>query len=70
MVAEFEACIRSGGVAVFPADTVYGLACAPDSREAVARLRRQGLVAEGEGSLALTERGRFLGGGVTAELLA
>src|SRR5215213_11464194 len=27
-----------GGVAVFPADTVYGLACDPDSREAVARL--------------------------------
>jgi L-threonylcarbamoyladenylate synthase len=27
-----------GGVAVFPADTVYGLACAPDSREAVRRL--------------------------------
>jgi oxygen-independent coproporphyrinogen-3 oxidase len=38
--------------------------------EAVARLRRQGLVAEGEGSLSLTERGRFLGGGVTVELLA
>jgi L-threonylcarbamoyladenylate synthase len=27
-----------GGVAVFPADTVYGLACDPDSREAVDRL--------------------------------
>jgi len=27
-----------GGVAVFPADTVYGLACDPDSPEAVARL--------------------------------
>ena len=27
-----------GGVAVFPADTVYGLACDPDSVEAVARL--------------------------------
>src|SRR3954468_16061510 len=27
-----------GGVAVFPADTVYGLACEPDSREAVERL--------------------------------
>jgi L-threonylcarbamoyladenylate synthase len=27
-----------GGVAVFPADTVYGLACEPDSREAVDRL--------------------------------
>src|SRR5881394_3003794 len=27
-----------GGVAVFPADTVYGLACDPQSREAVDRL--------------------------------
>src|SRR3954452_14605713 len=27
-----------GGVALFPADTVYGLACDPDSREAVDRL--------------------------------
>ena len=27
-----------GGVAVFPADTVYGLACEPDSKEAVQRL--------------------------------
>src|SRR3954470_24994343 len=29
-----------GGVAVFPADTVYGLACEPDSKEAVYRLYR------------------------------
>jgi L-threonylcarbamoyladenylate synthase len=34
----FEACIRAGGVAVFPADTVYGLACDPESEVAVARL--------------------------------
>ena len=34
----FARCIAGGGVAVFPADTVYGLACDPDSREAVARL--------------------------------
>jgi L-threonylcarbamoyladenylate synthase len=31
-------CIAGGGVAVFPADTVYGLACDPLSPEAVARL--------------------------------
>lgn len=31
-------CLAAGGVAVFPADTVYGLACDPCSREAVARL--------------------------------
>jgi oxygen-independent coproporphyrinogen III oxidase len=39
---------------------------------AVERLERLGLVRRGEagGALALTQRGRFLGGGVTAELLA
>lgn len=36
--AAFAACIARGGVAVFPADTVYGLACDPDSAPAVARL--------------------------------
>jgi L-threonylcarbamoyladenylate synthase len=34
----FEACIAAGGVAVFPADTVYGLACDPEDGPAVARL--------------------------------
>ncbi len=34
----FEACIRGGGVALFGADTVYGLACAPDDPDAVSRL--------------------------------
>jgi oxygen-independent coproporphyrinogen III oxidase len=34
------------------------------------RLTRGGLVARGDGSLTLTKRGRFLGGGVTARLLA
>jgi len=34
----FARCIMVGGVAVFPADTVYGLACEPDSRLAVERL--------------------------------
>jgi L-threonylcarbamoyladenylate synthase len=33
-----EACVRDGGVALFPADTVYGLACDPGSEEAVRRL--------------------------------
>jgi L-threonylcarbamoyladenylate synthase len=36
--AAFEACVAGGGVAVFPADTVYGLACDPASAEAVAKL--------------------------------
>jgi L-threonylcarbamoyladenylate synthase len=39
-VATFERCISVGGVAVFPADTVYGLATEPDSREGVERLYR------------------------------
>lgn len=38
LAADFEACIRGGGVAVFPADTVYGLACAPDDDGAMARM--------------------------------
>ena len=37
---------------------------------AVERLERLGLVARNNGSLALTPRGRMLGGGVTADLLA
>ena len=36
--ATFSRCIAVGGVAVFPADTVYGLACEPDTRDAVDRL--------------------------------
>lgn len=35
---DFERCIAAGGVALFPADTVYGLACDPESRDAVDRL--------------------------------
>ena len=34
----FQECIARGGVAVFPADTVYGLACDPEDERAVARL--------------------------------
>lgn len=34
----FERCVAGGGVAVFPADTVYGVACDPASSAAVARL--------------------------------
>ncbi len=39
-VATFGRCISVGGVALFPADTVYGLATEPDSREGVDRLYR------------------------------
>ena len=34
----FERCIEVAGVAVFPADTVYGLACDPEAQQAVRRL--------------------------------
>jgi oxygen-independent coproporphyrinogen-3 oxidase len=37
--------------------------------DALARLARHGLLHAGAGTLALTRRGRFLGGGVTAELM-
>jgi L-threonylcarbamoyladenylate synthase len=39
-VETFERCVSIGGVALFPADTVYGLATEPDSREGVDRLYR------------------------------
>jgi L-threonylcarbamoyladenylate synthase len=39
-VATFERCMAVGGVALFPADTVYGLATEPDSRSGVERLYR------------------------------
>jgi L-threonylcarbamoyladenylate synthase len=39
-VATFERCIAVGGVALFPADTVYGLATDAGSREGVERLYR------------------------------
>jgi L-threonylcarbamoyladenylate synthase len=37
-VERFERCVAAGGVALFPADTVYGLATDPDSKEGVERL--------------------------------
>ena len=33
-----EECVRDGGVALFPADTVYGLACDPGDAAAIARI--------------------------------
>jgi L-threonylcarbamoyladenylate synthase len=33
-----QECIAAGGVVLFPADTVYGLGCDPEDRDAVARL--------------------------------
>ena len=34
----FEACVRGGGVVLFPADTVYGLAVDPANEDAVERM--------------------------------
>ena len=39
-VATFRRCIAVGGVALFPSDTVYGLATEPESRDGVHRLYR------------------------------
>jgi L-threonylcarbamoyladenylate synthase len=36
--SEFERCVAAGGVALFPADTVYGLATGAESAEGVRRL--------------------------------
>jgi L-threonylcarbamoyladenylate synthase len=33
-----EACVREGGVALFPADGLYGLACDPSNAAAIARI--------------------------------
>ena len=35
---EFEECIRSGGIVLFPADTVYGLAVDPANEDAIERM--------------------------------
>lgn len=37
-VMRLQACVESGGVAVFPTDTVYGLCCDADSEQAARRL--------------------------------
>ena len=34
----FDECIRSGGIVLFPADTVYGLAVDPENEEAIERM--------------------------------
>jgi L-threonylcarbamoyladenylate synthase len=36
--AALEDCVREGGVAVFPADTLYGLACDPQNPKAIERI--------------------------------
>jgi L-threonylcarbamoyladenylate synthase len=39
-VEAFDRCIAAGGVALFPADTVYGLATHPESSQGIDRLYR------------------------------
>ena len=36
--AAFESCIRDGGIAVFPTDTLYGIGCRPDDEAAITRV--------------------------------
>ena len=36
--AALEDCVREGGIAVFPADTLYGLACDPQNSAAIERI--------------------------------
>ena len=36
--AALERCVGEGGVAIFPADTLYGLACDPLNAEAIERI--------------------------------
>jgi L-threonylcarbamoyladenylate synthase len=38
MTSEFDACILGGGVALFPADGLYGLACDPTRADAIERI--------------------------------
>ena len=57
-----EECLRSGGVVVFPTDTVYGLGCDPDSERAVRRLYElKGRQADRPAAVMFFDRGRALG---------
>jgi L-threonylcarbamoyladenylate synthase len=40
MRTELERCVLGGGVALFPADGLYGLACDPANQEAIERIHR------------------------------
>ena len=56
-----ERCVAGGGVAVFPADTVYGLACDVSSPAAVARLYElKGRPAVKPSAVMFFDRGRAL----------
>lgn len=58
-----RACLAAGGVAVFPADTVYGLACDPLDAAAVARLYAlKGRAADKPAAIMWFDRDRALAG--------
>jgi L-threonylcarbamoyladenylate synthase len=40
MKSELERCVLGGGVALFPADGLYGLGCDPSSSDAIERIHR------------------------------
>ena len=40
LTSEFDACILGGGVVLFPADGLYGLACDPTRADAIERIHR------------------------------
>ena len=40
MSADLDACVLGGGVALFPADGLYGLACDPTRADAIERIHR------------------------------
>lgn len=59
--ARLEACLRSGGVAVLPTDTVYGLGCDPEDEGAVRRLNElKGRPAERPAAVMFFDRERAL----------
>jgi L-threonylcarbamoyladenylate synthase len=60
-----EECIWDGGVAVFPADTLYGLACDPLSESAVTRIHRLKGREEGKSSAVM-----YFSPGAARELIA
>jgi L-threonylcarbamoyladenylate synthase len=57
-----EGCVRAGGVAIFPSDTVYGVCCDPENEDAVARLYAlKGRPAERAAAVMFFARERALG---------
>lgn len=59
--AQLQRCLTGGGVAVFPADTVYGLGCDPDNQQAVSRVYElKGRPSDRPAAVMFFDRGRAL----------